>query len=410
MIKDNTYNKRNIILVAIIWPIMGLIMAIKHYNKFNTKNIILYFCVLFGFTFVIDETMDGDRYAQRLKDDYGKTFSESALNEHISGLYETSLDFVQPVINFIVSRFTDSHHVLFAVYALIFGYFWLKTIDFVNKRVQLGRNKLTIVYTIFLISLIPIFNINGFRMWTAAWIFIYGALHVVVHKDWRYLLVSFAACTVHFSFLTVNLILLLWLFVGNHKWIYLGIALVTFAISELDLAIVRSYAQMISPALESKANAYASDAYADNVAQLRGNDAWFMQLSPMFTRYLLLLNLLLMIFVSIKKKLPKSELNLLNFTLLFLAYANIANLVPSGGRFMTVYFVFATILSIVLFSKYYYRRLDSPYGLISLGVVLLSVLITFRVAAPTLNTILFAPSILIPFGYDLDWPLTDWLF
>src|SRR5690606_24849084 len=143
-----------------------------------------------------------------LKDDYGKTFSESALNEHISGLYETSLDFVQPLINFIVSRFTDSHHVLFAVYALTFGYFWLKTIDFVNKRVQLGRNKLTIVYTIFLISLIPIFNINGFRMWTAAWIFIYGALHVVFNKDWRYLLVSLSDCTSHFSFLTVTLFLL----------------------------------------------------------------------------------------------------------------------------------------------------------------------------------------------------------
>src|SRR5690606_4926513 len=221
--KDNT-PKKSTLLMVVIWPILGLIMAIRHYNSFNAKNIILYFCVLFGFTFVIDEAMDGDRYAQRLKDDYGKTFSESALNEHISGLYETSLDFVQPLINFIVSRFTDSHHVLFAVYALIFGYFWLKTIDFVNKRVQLGRNKLTIVYTIFLISLITIFNLKGFRMLTAAWIFIYGALHVVFKKDWRYLLVSFAACTVHFSFLTANFILLLWLFVGNHKWVYLIIA------------------------------------------------------------------------------------------------------------------------------------------------------------------------------------------
>jgi len=407
MIKDDRYNKRNTIVIAMIWPIMGLIMALKHYNKFNTKNIILVFCVLYGFTFVINEKMDGDRYAERLKNDYGKPFSDSAFNEHITGLYETSLDFVQPLINFVISRVTDSHHVLFAVYALVFGYFWLKSIDFVNKRFQMDRNELTILYTIFFISLIPIFNINGFRMWTAAWIFIYGALHVVVNKDWRYLLISLAACTVHFSFLTANVILILWFFLGNHKWVYLSLALITFAISELDLSVVRSYAQMISPALESKANAYASDAYADNVAQLRGNDVWFMQLSPILTRYLLLFNLLFMIFVSTKKKLPKSELNLLSFTLLFLAYANIASLVPSGGRFVTVYSVFAAILSIILVSKYYYSRLDAPYRLISLGVVLLSVLITLRVAAPSINTILFAPSILIAFGYDLAWPLID---
>src|SRR5690606_22893488 len=407
MIKDDRYNKRNTIVIAMIWPTIGLIMALKHYNKFNTKNIILVFCLLYGFTFVINEKMDGDRYAERLKNDYGKPFSDSAFNEHITGLYETSLDFVQPLINFVISRVTDSHHVLFAVYALVFGYFWLKSIDFVNKRFQMDRNELTILYTIFFISLIPIFNINGFRMWTAAWIFIYGALHVVVNKDWRYLLISLAACTVHFSFLTANVILILWFFLGNHKWVYLSLALITFAISELDLSVVRSYAQMISPALESKANAYASDAYADNVAQLRGNDVWFMQLSPILTRYLLLFNLLFMIFVSTKKKLPKSELNLLSFTLLFLAYANIASLVPSGGRFVTVYSVFAAILSIILVSKYYYSRLDAPYRLISLGVVLLSVLITLRVAAPSINTILFAPSILIAFGYDLAWPLID---
>lgn len=407
MIKDDRYNKRNTIVIAMIWPIMGLIMALKHYNKFNTKNIILVFCVLYGFTFVINEEMDGDRYAERLKNDYGKPFSDSAFNEYITGLYETSLDFVQPLINFVISRVTDSHHVLFAVYALVFGYFWLKSIDFVNKRFQMDRNELTILYTIFFISLIPIFNINGFRMWTAAWIFIYGALHVVVNKDWRYLLISLAACTVHFSFLTANVILILWFFLGNHKWVYLSLALITFAISELDLSVVRSYAQMISPALESKANAYASDAYADNVAQLRSNDVWFMQLSPILTRYLLLFNLLFMIFVSTKKKLPKSELNLLSFTLLFLAYANIASLVPSGGRFVTVYSVFAAILSIILVSKYYYSRLDAPYRLISLGVVLLSVVITLRVAAPSINTILFAPSILIAFGYDLAWPLID---
>jgi hypothetical protein len=185
---------------------------------------------------------------------------------------------------------------------------------------------------------------------------------------------------------------------------------VTLAISEIDLAAVRSYAELLGPAFEEKTKAYAGDEYAANVSEQKVASAWFITLSPILNKYLLLLNLILFFTLSLKRKLPKKELNLLCFSLLFFSFSNVVGLIPSGGRFMTVYFILASIISIVLFSKYLYKRLDSLLGLFSMATISLSVLITFRVAAPTINTILFSPSILIPFGYDLDWSLMELLF
>lgn len=408
--KVNDSLKRNVIVISIIWPFIGLLLAIKHYNKFNAKNIILFFCVLYGFTFVVNEKMDGDRYAASLKEDYSVSFEASTFNQSISGLNETATDFFLPLITFLVSRVTDSPQVLFAVFAFILGCFWLSSIKFISDRFSLNQNRLTVFYTILFISLIPIFNINGFRMWTAAWVFIYGALHVIFNNDKRFLLLCLAACTIHFSFITVNVVLLLWVILGNHKWVYLGIALATFAASELDLSVVRSFSEKISPAIERKANTYASDAYAEQVSEMSEKGAWFIELSPLLTKYLMLINILLLFYISLKKELPKQEHNLMCFTLLLLSYANIAVLIPSGGRFMIVYFVFASILSIILNSKYFFKSYYSIYGIISFFVILLSVLIIIRIAFPTINTILFAPGFLIPFGYDLVWPIQDWLF
>lgn len=404
-------NKNYLTLISILWPFLGVIMAIKYYNKFSTKNAIYAFFVLFGFTLVIDPVMDSSRYAESLKDDYSKPFEETSFYFRITNLYEESLDFSQSLVNFIVSRFTDSHHILFALYAIIFGFFWLKTLNYLNSHFSFNKNIMTIIYAVFLISIIPIFNINGFRMWTAAWIFLYGAFHIILTKNPKYFLFCLAACSFHFSFITANALLLVWYFIGNHKWAYLAFALISFTIAELNLSFVQSFAESLGPAFSTKANAYTSEEYVEQVSNLKSNDAWFMVLSPKLIKYLLLINILRFFYISCKKiEIPKPELNLLNFTLLFLGYSNLFSVIPSGGRFVLVFNVFGAVLSIVLFSKYLNIKINSIYGLTSLGVALLATLITIRAAAPSINTILFAPSFLIPFGYDLDWSLTTWLF
>jgi len=406
--KNSKEINRKALVLTFIWPILGLIFAIKNYKNFKANKIIILFCALFGFTFVIEEELDGAFYAERLKMAYNQPFS--VFIENFSGLYNTTLDFVQPLITFLVSRVTDSHHILFTVYALIFAWFWVKSMQILSSNFDLRNNNLSNLYMVLFISIIPISHVNGFRMWTAAWIFIFGALHVILNQDKRFVLICLAACTVHFSLFSANAILFLWMILGNRKWVYLIIALITLTISEIDLSIIRGFAEGYGAALENKVNAYTGTAYASRVEEQKENYVWFLKLSPILNKYLLLLNTIIFFAISLKRKLPKIELNLLSFTLLFFSYANVISLVPSGRRFLLISFVFSTVLSIVLYSKYFKKRLDSLFGLLSLATILLTFMIAFRVAASNINTVLFGPSIFIPFGYDLDWSLKDWLF
>lgn len=407
---SNKTDKGLMFLTVLLWPLLGLFMAIKNFSRFNTKPILYFMCTLYGYTFVIDEAYDGSRYVNRFKEEYGKPFKESYLYSSLSGLYDTSIDFFEPLITFIISRFTDSQHILFAVYSLIFGYFWVKSIDLVVSKFDVGMNHMSIIYTILFISAIPIFYVNGFRMWTAAWVFLYGALQVILNENRNYLILAFCAIFIHFSFFVANLVLIAWVFLGNRKWIFLGLAVVTLTVKELDLGQVKAFASMLNTAAENKANAYGNEDYAKSVEASLAARAWFLKASDYLTKYLLFANLIIFTIKSDKYEIPKIDANILSFTLLFFSYANVVSLVPSGARFMAVYNVLGAIASIILFSKYYYRRIDSIYGLGSLVMVVLFVLIVFRVASPSINTVILAPGFLIPFGYNVDWSIFNWLF
>lgn len=400
--------KRNLLMVFLLWPFVALIKAIEHYGKPFSKKIIMLFFAVYGFSFVLDPSMDGERYANRLKVAYNQPFS--SFYEQLFGLYETSVDFLQPLITYIISRFTDSYNVLFAVYALIFGYFYLKSIDFVIKKIKPGKSLVSKIYIVLLVGLIPIFNINGFRMWTAAWIFILGALHVVWNKDYKFLILCLFACFMHFSFLAANAVLIVWIIAGNRPWIYLIIALITLTISEINLQSIQNVAEQISPAIDRKATAYTNEDYADKVSEGRGKAIWFMKLLPIFLKTLLISNCLILMIKFLRKGLlSKPEQNLLSFTLLFLSYANIAALVPSGGRFFSIFYVFSTILSLILLKKWRIR-INSPFALVSSFIIAYFTLIILRIASPTINTVVLAPSITIPFGYSLDWSLYNVIF
>src|SRR5690606_5926755 len=86
---------------------------------------------------------------------------------------DTSIDIIDPLISFLVSRVTIQHGLLFAVYAAIFGFFYLKSCNLLYSRYRENPGWNALVHMIFFAAILPITAINGFRMWTAVWIFFY---------------------------------------------------------------------------------------------------------------------------------------------------------------------------------------------------------------------------------------------
>src|SRR5699024_1226601 len=94
-------------------------------------------------------------------------------------------DILRTIIALAVSRFTASQSVLTLVYGIIFGFFFSRNMWFVLERFKGKIRLITILLFCCFFLVIPIWDINGFRFWTAAHIFVYGVLQFLFDEKWR---------------------------------------------------------------------------------------------------------------------------------------------------------------------------------------------------------------------------------
>lgn len=336
--------------------------------------------------------MDGQRYANHLHEIY--QIPTQNITQIFEGLFSAQgeLDILQPIITFAVSRFTSFTGILFAVFAIVFGIFQLRSIHMLYEDSKGKMNKNVIILLCFMPLMLPIFSINGFRMWTAAWIFFYGAYNYTYRGKKMYAWVCLSSILVHFSFITLNLVFLAYMLGGNRKWTYTALAIISFTLSEFPLASVEGYIENFGSGITRKFTSYTNTKYTENITEMKAQAAWFIRWSTPLMRYFLAIAIAF-IYVRLKKVKISDRFNSLwCLTLLVLTYANLVLPVPSGIRFMSVYYLFAVALLIIFYSQYYKsRKLDTPI-ILGLFPMILYVLITFRVGFNTVNLTLFMPT------------------
>lgn len=397
--------KKYQLLIFLIWPFIGFIMACRDFSSRLNRNLILVFYTLYGFTFFVNPAMDGERYANQLLRVYDIPFENR--DKIFEGLFseEGELDLLQPALTFLVSRFTSYPGILFAVFALVFGLLQLKTIYMVYQDTEGHRNKNVIALLCYLPLLLPIFSINGFRMWTAAWLFAYGVYNYAYRNKKLYLFVALSAILVHFSFITVSIVLLIYVFAGNRKWIYTVLASISFMLSELPLPAIEAYVENFGSGITRKFNSYTNTKYTKTVEEYKQQAAWFITLSSVTLKYFFTIAMGSMYFRIGKVKVSKEFNSLWCVTLLILTYANLASTVPSGGRFLTVYYILATLLLIIFYAHYYNTRKLDPIILFGIFPMLLTAAISTRVGLNTTNITLLMPSPIIAIFSDNGMPI-----
>lgn len=399
---------RNLLLLFLLWPFLAFLTVLSNYERKESRRLIWFFMVYYGLTFVIaNDGLDAARYVQFLKENANLSFSDfwSALG----GLYSDTPDIAEPLISFIVSRLTNNHGIYFAVWAAIFGFFYLKSINllFDRYREQPGWNSL--FYLIFFVVLLPVTTINSVRMWTAAWIFFYGAYHVVLFRNPKYLLVTIFSCFVHWSFFSANFILLIYFIAGNRNIIYLPLAFVSFILPQIAGSFFRSVSLRLGGVIQDRFESYTDQTYIIERQESLEQSAWFIQIGNDLVLYFLLFAIIV---VQIKDRAfvkGKVEKNLYSFLLLFLSFVNFGKAIPSfGGRFQIVFFLFAT-LYLFLYSLRLPQRKIVPLTFIGLMPMLLHAAIAFRQGSDTINAWLFAPVLGLPF-FVPGVPLSHLLF
>lgn len=318
-------------------PILALILAIKNYRMPWSKNVVWAFMAFYAYHFSSpNEGADIKHYIEKF---INYSFIDFSIQDFIISQYSegsTTLDILEPLTSYLLSRITDNYHFLLLIYGVIYGYFFSRNIYyFIDSTKEKLSSKSLAVLTL-LIIVIGIWNINGFRFWCAAQIFIYACFNLIIYKKIKGYLFLVLACLMHLGLLIPSLILLLFKLIKLPVHIVFGVFLVTFFLAELDMEVVRTSINNYAPDfVKNKLNAYTSEAYVEVVSEKLESYSVFYQLSK-FIRIGLVV--FFSSFLLINKKLFQKDkfYQLFVFFLTFGSFANILSQMPSGGRYLVI--------------------------------------------------------------------------
>lgn len=363
----------NSLLLLLIWPFASFLSLFRGKIDIEFRNVFWFLCVFFGFGFVLKgDVGDSYRYAEELKEINFKIKLGFSFIDLLSLIYTQYSDPFSPIVTFIIAYFTPDYRFLFGIYALFFGYFYSSNIFIIlnnlNKDIS---TKLKYLIFAYLLLILPIWEINGVRMWTGFHAVFYGLLKSKNSLlDRAYIL--FVPPFFHSSFFIFSAIYLV-AFLGQ-KYISLKLIRIIFLLSSFvvytgfrftfeQTAFIGDLGSGGSELLEGKTSAYNNE-YDLELEQ----SSWFLNWSAEFSRQInLILAVGLFIFIRTDKynifgSISSREL----FTI-----GSIVSLIAlhpsiSSGRFL----VWITFIGSYIFIQEYESRKGIFYYLLEIAIVI----------------------------------------
>jgi hypothetical protein len=239
---------------------------------------------------------------------------------------------------------------------------------------------ITILLFVCFFLIVPIWDMNGFRMWTAAHIFIYGLLPYLYENNKKGLVVASLAILVHFSFLVPISLLYVYIFAGNRLTLYFAFFLMTFFISEINLSafndLIEGYAPQI---IEERTAPYRSEEYVESHREDRPTMNWYAMWYNNALKWSIM-GFLVILFFKGRTFFAQNRrwLNLFSFTLLFYGVANLLSSLPSGGRFIAVANLAAVALILLYVQNREHEVVMKRFIWAAFPALLLFVVVSFR--------------------------------
>ena len=361
---------------------MALVLSLKEYTRSNAKNIFWGFCIFYGLTFAIGIESSGsdiNRYLEELEYLHSRhEFTNDDIVEYFDNSGE--VDVLRTFIAYVISRFSDSQAILLTVFATIFGFFYSRNIFYLLNLLE-GRIDVWTKLMIFgLILVVPIWMINGFRMWTAFHVFFYGLIPFIFENKKSKLVFVYLSFLVHFSFIIPILLFSFYLLIGSRvKLFFIGFVISLF-ISEINLGFLNQYIERYAPqSIVERTSGYRSEESIENRKRDASNKktVWYVLWHRKLLRWFFYISLFyFFLFASPMIKYETVWKRLFSITLLFFSVANLSSLFPSGGRFLN--FALFTSFMMVIF---YLNRFGNDHRYKSIVLFLSPCLILFLVVS-----------------------------
>lgn len=389
--KENKKTFTFALMLAILYPFGALIYTLWHWRENWAKNIFWIVCIYMGTVHVywpegtyLGAGADGGRHVLRLIEWHNLGYSLSTILENYL-VDQHTMDLYQQLVTWAVAKVTDNGHVMFTVFAIVFGYFYSRNIWYILEK--LPENipvQFFILFTLFfLIS--PIYHINGARMWTALHIYVYAFMPYLLENDKKRLWLLLLTPLIHFSYLYVMVFaygyaLLPYTFkIKNNGvlWYALILFVISLFINSLNLNTVADVLVEYSPdAYSNRIEGYVNQNVLDRNLERLSLNNWYVAGSSQVKFWCY--SLLLLVLLPCLQKHFKQYAALKHwyiFTLLLGALANIMSLIPSGGRFQILAQMFNVSFILIIITRI--PKNETIYRIINM--ILLILIIPFIV-------------------------------
>lgn len=345
MMRNGFFMSKTAFFLWLIHPLFSLYYGLRHIKDPHIFPVLALFSFFFGMTFVVPEDKDGAadsaRYATELKELHHRSLGMGDVVDYLYNSESGKIDVYQPLLTWLLSYLTDNPQWLFAVFGLVFGWFWFKNIQLITEHLPQERNYIVVLLLLLFALLNPIWEINGVRMWTAAQIFVYGLLLVFLNNEKRGYFYCIGSLLVHFSFALPLLLLLAYRFLPKQIDLFFAVYVMSFFVRELNVEALQKYFELLPDFLQTR-KGYISDASMEQFQEMQetgGGLSWHVRLAEMLHRYFFLLFAVLL-YLGMKARravaVDNFVKNLFLFALFFSAFANVAANLPSGGRYLTI--------------------------------------------------------------------------
>lgn len=401
-------------LMFFVWPFSAVIYSFTNFRKRSAPALFWLFCIYFGFVFIYSDPVwggaDSGRYAANLTLMHHNPLSFQNLWHQMYNPLLGSVDIFEPLVTWVVAIFTGDPRFFFLVIAAIFGFFYTQNLWMLYSRIT-SRPGLFLFLIMLAYGLaIPIWNINGVRMYTAAHIFIFGVLRHFLYDDKRGFIWSSLAVLVHFSFFFPLVILVAWTFLPLGYSSLFTFYVLTFFLKELDLGQLRSSLSFAPEVFQTRIRGYTNEEYARGAGASGQALAWHVKAAG-FAGKVVIISWISAIYLNRQKfenLLPHFKRFFL-FALFFGGLANIASSVPSGGRFVAIANMMFLAIIILVLSKPFINNRFSMFKKLVLIFVAFSVIFQLRTGLDYMGFLTFFGNPVLAYFIEVQTPIITFI-
>lgn len=374
--KDN--HKRidyGLIFAFFVWPFAAFVYSLINYRRRSSQIIMVLFTGLYAYS-MMAESAGLDLYRVLESAKLYATLSFDQVWAIVGGLYsekeDAGVDIYRDLVAFFVTRFTNDGHVLMMVYGLIYGWLYVMSL-----KALLRINRIKNIYTVFiLISFSMIFSMDqvaGVRFATAAYVMFIGVFRFLQTKQLKFLIVAALSGLVHFSFLAVLVVFVLyWLFKPGNKILYI-LVVITFVAGNYFGDSVINFIDSLGGSLGARAGLYTGQ------ETIVDQTVWFVKYREEMMMTYMLLYIVIIKFMNIRIREIQIHKQLFGFSLALLSLSNITGNIPHAGyRYQLVAIMFFIAYVYLLYRFNHEKQTIRLFSLLSMPFFMLQIIYALR--------------------------------